>query len=256
MFEDEHPSTCLSCGFLGKLLRQRGMQEVDANDRLLGTIARDQIVWCFRRADAPKPLHNEINRAEERLVTEGFASMDAADTARRSAVREVLASPRPQCDGVTWYAYQEGFDPRWHYEDWRMVELDRLRQQQLSTLAAIASDQKDIAASHLAIASSHAEIARQQAQSAVVLNRLVERGDAEADAFNDYTKDVNRLLRRVGIGGLLVAIIAIGLTAFQIVQASGTQTVVALTPTPIPPKTTPVPTLAPSPSTPITIGTP
>lgn len=143
-----------------------------------------------------------------------------------------------------------------------MIELERLRQEQTNAMLKIAADQKEIAASHATIAADHAETARQHAQSATILNRLVERSDDEATAFNDYTKGINEYTKtvntwflRFGIAGLIIAAIGIGLALFQVDQQWGTQTVIAVTPTPVPPTLVP-PTATAVPPTPATLRTP
>jgi len=72
----------------------------------------------------------------------------------------VVSTSRPQCvEQGKWYPYVEFFDPKWHYEDWRMAELERMRQEHTKMLAdvqqAILKEQSAIVAEHARTAEAH-----------------------------------------------------------------------------------------------------
>jgi hypothetical protein len=89
-------------------------------------------------------LEIEIVDAKQRIEAERnkpgteYVAMQPPDAPsdRVVAITEVLQKDRSFCvsEGA-WYEWVEGFSPQWHYEDWRMMKVEELRQAQTKMIA-------------------------------------------------------------------------------------------------------------------------
>jgi hypothetical protein len=162
MFEEEYPGTCRSCGFLGFISPVHGgssvLHEASAQVRANGYLSGAGTLWCHRRM---ANLKQEVQEVQQEILAAGsFQPAVEGDNERYAAIRQVVSAPRPRCEEQgKWYPYVEFFDPKWHYEDWRMAELERMRQGHTRMLAdvqqAILREQTAIAAEHAKTAEAH-----------------------------------------------------------------------------------------------------
>lgn len=122
-------------------------------------------------------LKHEVEEAQQETRAAGsFQPEFESDNERYAAVRRVLRVPREQCvEEGKWYAYVEYFDPKWHYEDWRMLELEKLRQEQAKMMAdvqqALLTEQAAIAAEHARTAEAHKAIFERSERQATWFQR-------------------------------------------------------------------------------------
>ena len=146
MFEDQYPGACISCGFLGLINPLHGgsgvLHEFPAKNRANGYLAAKTTLWCHRRM---ANIQREVDQAEQEIRTGGsFQPQVDQDNERYAAVRRVLCAPRPECvEQGKWYAYVEFFEPKWHYEDWRMMELERRQREWEERLARQAQEAEE-----------------------------------------------------------------------------------------------------------------
>lgn len=162
LFVNEFPGRCVSCGFLGQKVvgsLSEPPMPVSAIQRFDGNMPPESIPWCFVRkydlfGDYAK-IFEEITKNEGKFSKRRF----------ERSLALMFRMPRGENGCERWHEWKEGFDPRWHYEDWRMMELERLRQQQ--------------AGDHLAITKTLASISAQQ----VTLQR---HSDASTARFNIF----------------------------------------------------------------------
>ncbi len=118
------------------------MHEFGARNRANGYLPDKATLWCHRRM---ANIQREVDEAEQEIRAAGsFQPKDEYDSERHTAVRQVLCTPREQCvvQGK-WYAYVEFFDPKWHYEDWRMMELERRQREWEARLAGQAQEAEE-----------------------------------------------------------------------------------------------------------------
>jgi hypothetical protein len=176
MFEEEYPGTCRSCGFLGYFDPSDGitrvLHEADAQMRANGYLIKVCTLWCYRRM---ANINREVEQAEQEMRAAGsFQPAVERDNEHFAAIRQVVSAPRPQCEEQgKWYTYVEFFDPKWHYEDWRMAELERMRQEHTKMLADV----------QLAILKEQAEIGAEHARTAEAHRVIFERSESQATWF-------------------------------------------------------------------------
>lgn len=132
-FERRFKGRCVSCGFLAKHAdagkgptsgyfetemyeRRTGVVWAHTPDGFLGPIETYPV--CFRGKFV---LTDDIKKL---LLKDPGMGVDKA------AARRFLA--KQDCDG--WYPYTSGFDPRWHYEELRMLRLEENRRNWETTL--------------------------------------------------------------------------------------------------------------------------
>jgi hypothetical protein len=161
--------------------------EVSARARADGQIPARNKIWCLRRE---ANLESDYEKAL-REVMESRVVHDAPDNQRFAAMRQVFQQARGESGGGcgSWYEWVEYFDPTWHYEDWRMLELERSRQ-------ALA---RDIAELDLRSAEEQTKIAEQHAKTADALLELSRRSD-------DQTKRYNFLFAAIAVIALVLAL--------------------------------------------------
>ena len=117
-FDDYGKGQCINCGFLGKRMRNPHFsecREATPWERAEGHIGdkgeSDRYMpWCF------------INKAH--LARETSELVD--DRPITEKVGQVITRPR-DCDG--WYPWTEGLDPKEHYEEHKMRQLEESRRQ-------------------------------------------------------------------------------------------------------------------------------
>lgn len=142
-FTESFPNTCLSCGFLSIIDRTvygGKPSELSSRGRAEGILSDHQTLWCFRRKAV---LSGEMLDAQQRIEaernkpgTERIPLPPDAPSDRAVAITEVLQKNRSFCvNEGAWYEWVEHFGPQWHYEDWRMTELEKLRQAQTKMIA-------------------------------------------------------------------------------------------------------------------------
>ena len=157
----DYPGTCLSCGLLG-FTRPPAyndpisrVQELSADRRWYGNrlthVAR---LYCFEKMAR---IQAEVDEEEEQIrATDSFKPESEEDTERAQAMRAVFTRPRPKCtDQGAWYQYVDFLDPKWHFEDRRTMELERLRQEQAKMIANMQKEQSVTAAEHAKTAEAH-----------------------------------------------------------------------------------------------------
>ncbi|MDP2661216.1 MAG: hypothetical protein Q8R28_10860, partial [Dehalococcoidia bacterium] len=89
-------------------------------------------LWCLRRASN---LEEDLMVALGGVI-ESRVIPTAPDNQRSVAMRNVFQQARGGGAGCTsWYEWVENFDPKWHHEDWRMQQLEEMRQANALKLA-------------------------------------------------------------------------------------------------------------------------
>jgi hypothetical protein len=115
--------TCINCGYLFQVsTTQLGEHEFTAKQRAYGYLPTQNRLLCFRHA---ADLIEELKAAELLVSQEvDWKPEEPGDSRRHTAVRRVTRKAR-DCD--RFYAWVEHFGPKWHYEDWRMRDLEEMR---------------------------------------------------------------------------------------------------------------------------------
>jgi hypothetical protein len=122
--------SCITCGYLTQLRSDMpGQHEVGASQRATGRLPSHSILWCFRRA---ADLHKELVDGELEIAAQKAATGSDFPADPRHESARILIEKGRNCP--EWYEWVEYFDPKWHYEDWRMKEITR-------TLANIVKEQ-------------------------------------------------------------------------------------------------------------------
>ncbi len=151
---EKYPGECVSCGFLGQY--QTGapgiLLDVHAGYRASGSMSGGNGLWCLRRA---ANLEAEV-KAKQKELTSSPSGYAAGDSVLHHARRQVMQEAGRHCPD--WYEWVEYFDPKWHYEDWRMHQL--------------MEEQTRVAADH--------------ATTARALTAVTERNERQTTEFNRY----------------------------------------------------------------------
>jgi hypothetical protein len=141
LFTNQYPGRCVSCGFLGRKkvgsLSEPPL-EVSAVQRLGGTLRPDNIPWCFVRKE-------DLWADYSKIFTDITNAQGKIDGRWEMALARMFKLPRGENGCDRWHEWVEGFDPRWHYEDWRMTEFEKLRLQQSTALKEITDELAKIA---------------------------------------------------------------------------------------------------------------
>ena len=213
MFEEEYPGTCLSCGFLGernRLVYGHPVQEYVAASREKGALGSYSTLWCFRRMAVPQAEY-------ARAIGQSMRTYDPdkiAPETRMAALTEILRTPRTDCtEKGIWTKYEEHFTPKEHYEFWRIMELEELRQKQAEMLT---------------------KFAEQQVKITDVLNQTVTDQTALQAQSHMDTHRYNNLIGALALASVLLAVAAV---VFQIPWVidrldGDVDPVVVVTPTP------------------------
>lgn len=155
-FTAAYPGTCSSCGFLSIIdssVYRQPKQEFPGASRDSGVVSDSWRVWCFR---------HKANLQKE--ISEAVVADREEDHAQ--AVLQVIRKDRGPCveDG-SWYEWVDGFGPHWHYEDWRMTDLEKMRKKQNQSLQEIMESHKEITSKLATINSDQAEASDRQERS-------------------------------------------------------------------------------------------
>jgi hypothetical protein len=184
-FGKDYPGTCLSCGLLGFISSKPnnpGVHELSADHRWYGSkLSAKARLWCFRRM---ANIQQEVAEAESMILgsAEPFVPESSEDSERGRAMREVFCRPRPKCvEQGAWRQYVDFLDPKWHYEDWRMLDLEESRRKQDEK---IAKAEQRWQATSLQITESHKEVAEATRQIAGDHEALAARNDTQTKRFN------------------------------------------------------------------------
>jgi len=218
MFPDAGRGSCINCGFLSRVdpRAPSALLEVSYPDRSNGH-GTFRTLRCLKQAENIEDL---ITQEDARITRAGSAgSENARITATKMILREKRGCP-------SFHAWIQHFDPRWHYEDWRIMELEDLRQRQAEMMIEFAGTQVEISQALKATVDTQAKMATD--------------ADAESGRFN----------RRFSYLWLVAIVLALatlvfpsGVPSLSIDNGDGPHTVVVLTPTP--PATTPIPQSTP-----------
>ena len=132
---------CLTCGFVAEA---SGDADIEVRDivRRVGTHpagGRPVVAFCFVSAF---DLVGEVGE----ILNKDNVAPTGRDERRREAMVNVIAKDR-QCSA--WYPYTPGASPLWHREEWRMLSVERTRDEREREIAQIheriQNDSKDIA---------------------------------------------------------------------------------------------------------------
>lgn len=125
MFEGDFPDTCISCGLLGVMDRHvygMPLKELNASGRANGYISDSQILWCLRRMAYPQ------REVDGLLDARPVKPMPETAVTRAESVNTVLRKHRGSCvEQGAYSTYVEHFDPAWHFEQQRMMQLEEQR---------------------------------------------------------------------------------------------------------------------------------
>lgn len=181
LFDQFGGGNCINCGYLFQHSRtQEGEHEFKARQREYGQLPSQNTLRCFRHA---ADLTEEVKAAEvEVSQEEAWTPEHDGDDRRATAVRRVIQKDR-NCD--RFYAWVEHFGPKWHYEDWRMRDLEEMR------------------------ASNRMEIANMQKRSNDTLAQITKDHKETTEALKAIVKDANEDSNRWQFGFLAMTVVAL-----------------------------------------------
>ena len=142
MVSDPHEGMCSACGFLSKRTESRGgvtqtYYETTHNERASADLFThspdkftgpvDSLPFCFRNAASLTTELGQISTANESLSTQ---------QAMQRVIRKDRKCPK-------WYPYTPDYSPKEHLEEFKMLELERRREEHDLKLFEMAQDIQD-----------------------------------------------------------------------------------------------------------------